>query len=171
MLRVEFRALDKGSVDVDGTVSVADLGFEESDPVIVGPAHVVGRLSCTSTGQYFWLGRVEAAAKLDCRRCLCEVTTPLDVPVEVMFVESGEADDANIYVLDPQAPVLDLSEMIREELVLATPEWVLCRDACKGLCAGCGNDLNAGTCDCAQETDPRWAALEALKTDSLKEGS
>jgi uncharacterized protein len=53
--------------------------------------------------------------------------------------------------------------MIREELILAVPEYVLCREECRGLCPRCGKDLNEGPCACRPEPDPRWAALEALK--------
>src|SRR2546422_2859983 len=37
---------------------------------------------------------------------------------------------------------------VREELLLAVPQWVVCRDDCRGLCPRCGKDLNAGPCGC-----------------------
>lgn len=171
MLQVELRALEGGPVDVERSVSIAELGFVEADPVMVGPVRVAGRLTQAGTGQYFWRGRLQATAQLDCRRCLTQVTPALDVPVEVLFVENGEADDAGVYALPADSAVLDLTGMVREELVLATPEWVLCTEECKGLCAGCGTDLNNGSCECAPATDPRWAVLQALKTDLADEDS
>jgi uncharacterized protein len=63
----------------------------------------------------------------------------------------------------PQATELELGEMVREELILAVPPYVLCREDCRGLCPQCGNDLNEGPCSCSPEPDPRWAKLEALK--------
>ena len=61
-------------------------------------------------------------------------------------------------------------EAVREELILSVPDYVLCTDECKGICAGCGVDLNTGTCTCKKEPDDRWAALEALKTAQHEEG-
>jgi uncharacterized protein len=54
--------------------------------------------------------------------------------------------------------------MLRDAVTLALPLRPLCREDCKGLCARCGNDLNAGPCDCGgDDIDPRWEALAALR--------
>ncbi|MGH2730855.1 MAG: YceD family protein, partial [Actinomycetota bacterium] len=51
-----------------------------------------------------------------------------------------------------------------DALTLALPLNPVCRASCKGLCAHCGADLNRGPCNCAaEETDPRWAPLAALR--------
>jgi uncharacterized protein len=49
----------------------------------------------------------------------------------------------------PSAGRIDLAEVVREELALAVPPFVLCREDCAGLCPKCGSDLNAGPCECA----------------------
>jgi uncharacterized protein len=54
--------------------------------------------------------------------------------------------------------------VVREELGLAVPKFLECRDDCRGLCPNCGKDLNAGPCGCAAPAvDPRWRALADLK--------
>ena len=50
--------------------------------------------------------------------------------------------------------------------LLVAPAFVLCREDCKGLCANCGADLNAGACACPPATDSRWDALRAARPDS-----
>ncbi len=66
--------------------------------------------------------------------------------------------------------ILDLSEVMRQALWLATPREALCRPDCDGLCPDCGENRNLGSCSCNQAPiDPRWAALQALlpvETDS-----
>jgi uncharacterized protein len=52
---------------------------------------------------------------------------------------------------------------VREELLLAAPRYVLCREECKGFCPQCGKDLNDGPCGCARAADARWHPLQALK--------
>ena len=52
---------------------------------------------------------------------------------------------------------------VREELILAGPQYVLCREDCRGLCPRCGKDLNAGPCGCpAVAPNPRLAVLHTL---------
>src|ERR1051325_628957 len=53
---------------------------------------------------------------------------------------------------------VDVTPAIREELFLAAPRYVLCRENCKGLCPQCGKDLNAGPCGCAPRADRRWTS-------------
>ena len=66
-------------------------------------------------------------------------------------------------VFERNAPMLDLAAICWEELMLALPVTPLCRKDCKGLCAGCGVNLNEGMCACTEEEgDPRMAALRGL---------
>ena len=59
--------------------------------------------------------------------------------------------------------VLDLTEALREQILLALPMQPLCRADCQGLCVQCGKNLNEGTCDCVQDTiDPRLVKLKEL---------
>ncbi|MCX5681113.1 MAG: DUF177 domain-containing protein [Candidatus Omnitrophica bacterium] len=43
---------------------------------------------------------------------------------------------------------MDVGEDIREEIILGFPDKVLCAEECKGLCAGCGANLNNEKCQC-----------------------
>jgi uncharacterized protein len=57
--------------------------------------------------------------------------------------------------------VVDLSEIIRQQLVLALPIAPRCREECRGLCPSCGADLNAGRCACpGADIDPRLQTLQ-----------
>jgi uncharacterized protein len=91
------------------------------------------------------------------------VDVPVAGPVEVLFTDDELADDPSARVIDARATVLDLSETVREELILSVPEYVLCRDDCRGLCPGCGQDLNVRSCGCQPSKDSRWSPLEGLR--------
>ena len=87
----------------------------------------------------------------------------------LIFAEQGDedTDDPDVYQLDPRADELDLRPAIREEWLLAAPTYALCREDCRGLCARCGADLNAGPHGCSDETeDPSWEALRKLNESS-----
>jgi uncharacterized protein len=58
---------------------------------------------------------------------------------------------------------IDLTEILREQIVLALPMYPRCKEDCRGLCSVCGANLNLGECGCDRsEIDPRWAALKTL---------
>ncbi|HEY3988752.1 MAG TPA: DUF177 domain-containing protein [Acidobacteriaceae bacterium] len=60
---------------------------------------------------------------------------------------------------------LVLEDVLREQVLLSLPEKTLCRADCKGLCPGCGRNLNTEQCSCAStEADPRWNALSDLRS-------
>lgn len=111
-----------------------------------------------------------------CSRCADEAHVAIDTPVEVIFVPRGteiaaaDEDDGDLVaapeVVHYDDETIDLAETLREELLLALPLAPLCREDCKGLCARCGKELNAGPCDCPEEPrDDRWSALRNVKLD------
>jgi DUF177 domain-containing protein len=107
-------------------------------------------------------GTVRAAWVGECRRCLGEVSGEVTASVSEVFVREPEEGEAYPILGD----VIDLEPLAREAVVLALPLVPLCSAACKGLCPGCGADLNAGPCGCPPaESDPRWAALDALRRE------
>lgn len=112
-------------------------------------------------------GTIGGEAELACRRCLLPVRVPIDEEVALLYregVSEADAEAEEIYPLPAKANEVDLSGAIREHLVLAVPEFAVCRDACKGLCPSCGANLNETTCSCeSTEVDHRWAALMQLK--------
>ncbi|MBE0594386.1 MAG: DUF177 domain-containing protein, partial [Gemmatimonadales bacterium] len=111
----------------------------------------------------FWHGALETQVEGNCRRCLVPVRLGVRVEVGALFSEDDAGDDPSTYVIPVGAGELDLGAMVREELLLAAPTYLACRDDCRGLCAQCGKDLNDGPCSCEPEPDPRWAVLRALK--------
>jgi uncharacterized protein len=162
MLRVELRALHEGPIETTADVPADDPLFVDVDFVLAEPVQIRGRLMESGGGRYYWHGRLRSALAATCRRCLADVAVLLDAEVRALYTEDP-AEDELAYAVSPEAGELDLSTMVREELILAVPEFVVCREECKGLCAQCGKDLNDGRCSCRPEADPRWGALEELK--------
>ena len=88
-----------------------------------------------------------------CSRCACAFETETGEPA---FVTSLEIHETTEFV--------DLTDELREAIILALPGYPVCRPACKGLCMTCGANLNKRRCVCREKgNDGRWAALEALK--------
>ena len=72
---------------------------------------------------------------------------------------NGESDD--IVELNREGE-LELDELMQEVFLLEMDTKNLCSQDCKGLCTGCGVDLNVERCRCKRETDPRLAVLAQL---------
>ena len=163
MLRIDLRVLERGPVEVAGSLAPDDPLWAGLDFELTKPVGVSGQVASAGEDRYYWRGRLSTAIRGPCRRCLASVDVPVEAQVGVLFTDEELADDPSARVLERQATVLDLSEAVREELILAVPEFVLCRDDCRGLCPGCGQDLNVGSCACRPSTNPRWGPLEGLR--------
>jgi uncharacterized protein len=137
-------------------------------PVLSGPVRLMH-----TQGGVLVQGRLRGEVTLSCSRCLDPVTVPLDVGLEEIFTPTidvltgrplqSEEEDRALWI--DERHILDLGEVVRQDVLLAIPMHVLCREECLGLCPACGQNLNQGSCSCAPEPDPRWATL----LDLLKE--
>lgn len=119
-------------------------------------------------------GSLSGELERECYRCLKPVAESLEFDFEAGFVASQDesapeetevpATDLDMSVLSSDE--IDLFDLVREQMLLALPDAVLCDETCKGICAECGQDLNDAECDCSSERiDPRWKGLEDLKRD------
>ncbi len=111
------------------------------------------------------------AVQLDCGRCLEPFEAPLAIVVEEEFYPSVDVltgrplpdtgDDVAL-VID-EHHILDMSEVVRQAILLELPLSPLCREDCAGLCPVCGANRNLETCTCVQEpSDLRWTGLKTL---------
>jgi uncharacterized protein len=164
MFQVDLRELTRSPVETAGELAPTHPIFAGLDFVLTGPVRVRGRLHGAGEGRFYWNAQLSTQITAPCRRCLVEVRAPVNAVIGALFARDLEAsDDPDAYPVPPDATAIDLTPAVREELILATPQYVLCREECRGLCPRCGHDLNDGPCGCAAATDPRWAALEGLK--------
>jgi uncharacterized protein len=172
MLKVDLGQLARSKrFQIDADVPADDALFDGVVFEMRGPLAV--RLEAQQTAHDVLVrGTLEGEAVLGCRRCLTEVGTPIREEVALLFREGfslADAEAEEIYPLPEKGNELDLTHAIREHLVLAVPEFAICREACKGLCPTCGANLNETTCSCEPTAvDNRWAAL--LKIGKDKDG-
>ena len=107
-------------------------------------------------------GELTGRGDAECDRCLKQYSLCFPVPVEAVILRDagGAPDDGDTPVIHQRQGEVDLTDLLREAVVLAVPLQRVCREDCRGLCALCGADLNAETCDCPQaDVDPRWQGL------------
>ncbi len=157
-----------GTPGARGRYSVSETVAPTEDFACVGP--VEGELEVENTGSLLLLrGELRAAVRLTCARCLGSFERALTMTVEEEFAtEQTEPDVSTIDREEPEASamsdlVLDVSELVRQQLLVNIPMAGICREDCRGICPTCGQNLNEKVCECAAEpVDSRWAKLADL---------
>jgi DUF177 domain-containing protein len=121
--------------------------------------------------ELFFSGDLRTQTLAVCARCTEEFEAENDRPFRFVLspkavgydVDSAlQGDDLEFSLYEGED--IDLSPLIREQILLALPTRPLCREDCRGLCPQCGANLNLGPCGCRAETgDPRLEAIRSLK--------
>jgi len=168
-VRIDIAALEIGQVrraafDEVVASKTEDLAFDTP---------VRGKVEVDRTAQTLRLrGHLATTAPFVCGRCLTPYRQDMAIAVEEDFLvgEIAAPRDGALRPEDfvvPLGPdlVLDVTEAIRQHLLLAVPMVPVCRPDCRGLCPRCGKNLNEQDCGCEpmETIDPRLAPLRELK--------
>ena len=112
-----------------------------------------------SEDQAVAVGGAKTDLTATCVRCLEEFPIAVDeafravvrvAPPKEVKVTPDTGDD-EYYMVSAADPVWDLADVIRQMILLAIPEHPVCKVDCKGLCPGCGRNLNKEECVCRDE--------------------
>lgn len=146
------------------------LAHLDREPLVeLSPVRFEGSVSRIERG-FALDGELEYGGRLECSRCL--VGYPFQTAERFSIVlykrptafekeitlERGDLDVS--FYDDTDVPLAPIAE---ERIQMAIPMKPLCREDCRGLCVGCGADLNTEACRCAPRAgDPRWEALRVI---------
>ncbi len=148
-----------GVVPFDFQLDLSDLDFFGRRP-ITRPVEVRGEVR-NRAGALELKGEASSILDLVCDRCGKEFSHGKSVVLSSLVADHLEGEDEDeILLLD--SGVLDIGEFAAAAFILDMDSKNLCAEDCKGLCAGCGADLNTEPCRCRREVDPRLAALAQL---------
>jgi uncharacterized protein len=141
------------------TMNLSELDFYGDHP-IVEPVLAQGQV-VNRAGLLLLEADVSSNLHLHCDNCGKPFQRVKTVKVQRMLAtELQDEEDDDIILLDGTG--LDVGEVLTEEFVLEMDTKNLCREDCKGICPGCGADLNTEPCKCKPDIDPRLSALAAL---------
>lgn len=164
--------LDLRQIKPDGTefnyselaqdLELAAQGFEFPDPI-------EAVLSAAKSGDEIIVqGRVSTAIEMECARCLdifeMEINPKIQFVIQLLDTNQPEfSTDDDFVILPKTTGEVDISDRIRESIILELPLKPLCFDGCRGLCPMCGVNLNETECDCTPDkSDERWDTLKQL---------
>jgi len=169
MLNLSLATVSRGEVRVEGEISPDDSLFEGIEVALHEPLRL--EMEARSVGEGVLVrGRMRTVLELECRRCVKSVVLPVDETVDMLFEELDEEEEdelgGEIYPLPSRGDDLDLRPALREQILLRVPQYVVCSEACRGLCPQCGTDLNESSCECVpEEPVSPWDALKNVKLD------
>lgn len=139
-----------------------------------GSAAVHIRLTKKNDNSIELRGKMQVSVTLECDRCLAQYAFQVDSPMLLVLevAEQGEhrqlhdmeTAEVELETISQDSPVVNIAELLRQQLLLALPEKLLCTEKCSGLCMQCGANLNDGNCDCSKlEDSSPFAILQTLK--------
>ena len=114
---------------------------------IVKPIKVSGTVDLTGEHSAYVEGEIVFTIKGECTRCL----KPANVEVVSTFNEQVEQNNEYGYSLVNDK--INLVEIVDEAILLNMPVSLLCQEDCKGICSGCGVNLNDDDCKCKNKQE------------------
>lgn len=169
-MRIELDRLNELGGRFDHVYAVGELPIDD-DLRLTEPAEVRGEVH-RHRDEVELRGELEAKVEATCDRCLKAVEFPVQAEFTERFVpavswrseEQHELseEDLNLAVFDGET--IEVDDLVRQEILLAMPGHILCREDCKGLCPVCGIDRNVNSCKCeTREINSRWQGLKNLR--------
>ena len=144
-MRLELQKLniEKGSSQ--------SFAFEETSvgdlPGVTLLEPVTGQFVLSNLGiGYQFSGSFSARVSQLCVRCLDPVVEDVEFDVNETYLLNGEDDPDQEDMFALESDVLDVSDVVRQHLLIETTEFPLCEEDCRGLCPECGANLNLTVC-------------------------
>ncbi|MBI3616200.1 MAG: DUF177 domain-containing protein [Candidatus Omnitrophica bacterium] len=134
LMRVKLNEIPESGLTVSERFDPEELKLQTPELKFTGPLEVTGFFQRERSTVFV---KVSTAGdqEMVCDRCL-----------ETFVQPYGRQFDFGYSVKDEL--VLDITDDVRQEILLSYPVKFLCREGCEGLCPRCGKNLNVGPCSC-----------------------
>ena len=151
-----------------------EISFAEHQLRQVSPLRAEGSVELlgNTLGEIRVKGRLDVVMEAECDRCLEAARLPLETGFDLFYRpepahthagEEVEIDEGESQIAFYEGEGLELSDILREHILLSLPMQRVCSEACKGICPVCGGNRNQASCNCeTKPADDRWAALRNL---------
>jgi uncharacterized protein len=162
-MKIQVGGLSEGIHEYHFDVRASEVGLGEE----FSDVHADVVLDKTP-GQITLSAAIVTAASFSCDRCTTPFSSRLEARYGMHYVwndeEAGRYDISEVVAIPAGNTVIDITEDVRQTVLVAVPLKLLCREDCLGLCPHCGKDLNEGPCACRPgEIDSRWEKLRVLQ--------
>ncbi len=161
-MRFNVSYLVDAPIGAQGTIQLDERNIMLVDDLFVH--HLAGDMQLTRIDKgLFAEGELSATIEAECVRCLVDFPLRLKFELEdLVFALPFVPKSVNPYRVMEDGWLNPLPAL-SEQIWLALPLQILCKQDCRGLCDQCGIELNTQTCQCEDESiDPRLAILKEL---------
>ena len=134
-MRIEVKRITEEPLELNEDIEASSWGLDSFDIKFVKNIHIDCKFILAGK-EILIDGCVTTHRIITCSRCLNNVT------------QSAKANFQLSYSIASLGDYLEIDEDVREYILIDFPMKVLCRPDCKGLCPGCGVDLNIEECRC-----------------------
>ena len=108
-------------------------------------------VQCVS-GELIVLGTLKINLVCRCARCGDDFSKKMVI-----------SDFCRSFPLTSKNELINLTPDMREDILLALPMVAVCSGECRGLCSGCGINLNRKKCKCKRPEKNVWGVLDGLR--------
>ena len=108
------------------------------------PVKILGTVSLSGKHSAYVEGEIAFTISGECTKCLTATEKDFVLTFSEHVNEDGDNDGDYKVVNDK----IDLTEIVDNEILVNNPTSFLCKDDCKGICLGCGVNLNDNDCKC-----------------------
>ena len=158
MIRINTAQIGEEGLFLEGEEDSSILDLEESSGELEVLSDIQYKLHASMVEKDLLVnGSAFVTVRTACSRCLKEITLQMGKKDVCIFREKVSEE------------IVDITDEIREDILLEMPLRFLCSEDCKGLCA-CGADLNTEKCRCGKakkkslpKEDHTWDALNQLE--------
>ncbi|MGC8654189.1 MAG: YceD family protein [Candidatus Kryptoniota bacterium] len=162
-MKIHISNLVEGVHQYDFHEKASELGLDEH---FRGQVVVKAELE-KRRNQFFLRVKLETVGRFTCDRCADEFDMSLSNEYRMAYVFSRKDargyDEDEIALIKESTNVLDISDDVRQFVMLSVPLKLLCKEECAGLCPTCGANLNYEECKCHKEAfDPGWEKLKTV---------
>ena len=141
-IKIRISGLSNGLHDYHFSAEPSEIGLEAN---FTAPVEIDVALDKT-TRQVYLKASLSTRAKFTCDRCTDEFELALATKYNVFYLydeeSGGNLPPEEVQVITPDTVHLELSEDVRQFVMLSVPLKLLCREECKGLCPRCGTNWN-----------------------------
>ena len=132
MMKIQVNRIPEEGLNEHATYDPSTLDMDRQDIRLKDPFEVDAVVTKTDDELLVRVD-IECPMRMECARCLEEFTSVL------------HTDAFFNYHVKP-SDVVDITDDVRQEIILGYPMIPVCRPDCRGLCRACGHNLNHGNC-------------------------
>ncbi|MFO8062763.1 MAG: DUF177 domain-containing protein [bacterium] len=149
MITIDLRTIPKGHShqEFEWTLLAGDSPRENKETLVIGRFDINNKFD----SDYDFKGIIEFDVKLKCDRCTEIFEKHFTEEVRFIIKKNSMIEDLDI--INTDSNIVKLKSYIKDIVHTAIPMQNICSEDCRGICTGCGVNLNKETCKCNKQED------------------